>query len=77
MQKVNEFQFGVRTRKNVKYIDKVQKVNEFQSGVRTRKNVKYIDNGNICLGILNRNKLHLNRFDTNQLVKNYGEVLKT
>ena len=65
MQKVNEFQFGVR------------KVNEFQSGVGTRKNVKYIDNGNICLGILNRNKLHLNRFDTNQLVKNYGEVLKT
>ena len=26
------------------------------------KNVKYIDNGNIGLGILNRSKLHLNRF---------------
>ena len=56
---------------------KVQKVNEFLSEIRTRKNVKYIDNGNIGLGMLNRSKLHLNRFGTIQLVKNYREILKT
>ena len=46
------------------YNAKVQKVNEFLSEIRTRKNVKYIDNGNIGLGMLNRSKLHLNRFGT-------------
>ena len=59
------------------YNAKVQKVNEFLSEIRTRKNVKYIDNGNIGLGMLNRSKLHLNRFGTIQLVKNYREILKT
>ena len=57
--------------------DKMQKVNEFLSEIRTRKNVKYIDNGNIGLDMLNRSKLHLNRFGTIQLVKNYREILKT
>ena len=57
--------------------DKMQKVNEFLSEIRTRKNVKYIDNGNIGLDMLNRSKLHLNRFGTTQLVKNYRETLKT
>ena len=33
--------------------------------------MKYIDNRNIDLGMLNRSKLHLNRFSTIQLVKNY------
>ena len=56
---------------------KVQKVYEFLSEIRTRKNVKYIDNGNIGLDMLNRSKLHLNRFGTTQLVKNYRETLKT
>ena len=55
----------------------MQKVNEFLSEIRTRKNVKYIDNGNIGLDMLNRSKLHLNRFGTIQLVKNYRETLKT
>ena len=59
------------------YNAKVQKVNDFLSEIRTRKNVKYIDNGNIGLGMLNRSKLHLNRFGTIQLVKNYREILKT
>ena len=59
------------------YSAKVQKVNEFLFEIRTRKNVKYIDNGNIGLGMLNRSKLHLNRFGTIQLVKNYREILKT
>ena len=59
------------------YHAKVQKVNEFLSEIRTRKNVKYIDNGNIGLDMLNRSKLHLNRFGTIQLVKNYRETLKT
>ena len=59
------------------YNAKVQKVNEFLSEIRTRKNVKYIDNGNIGLDMLNRSKLHLNRFGTIQLVKNYREILKT
>ena len=59
------------------YHAKVQKVNEFLSEIRTRKIVKYIDNGNIGLDILNRSKLHLNRFGTIQLVKNYREILKT
>ena len=59
------------------YHAKVQKVNEFLSEIRTRKNVKYIDNGNIGLDMLNRSKLHLNRFGTIQLVKNYREILKT
>ena len=58
------------------YHAKVQKVNEFLSEIRTRKNVKYIDNGNIGLDMLNRSKLHLNRFGTIQLVKNYREILK-
>ena len=40
----------------------------------TRKNVKYIDYGNIDLGMSNRSKLHLNRFGTFQLVKNYREI---
>ena len=56
---------------------KVQKVNEFLSEIRTWKIVKYIDNGNIGLDMLNRSKLHLNRFGTIQLVKNYREILKT
>ena len=55
---------------------KMQKVNEFLSEKRTRKYVKYIDNGNIGLGMLNWTKLHLNRFGTIQLVKNYREILK-
>ena len=55
---------------------KVQKVNEFLSEIRTRKNVKYIDNGNIGLDMSNRGKLHLNRFGTIQLVKNYREILE-
>ena len=59
------------------YNAKVQKVNEFLSEIRTRKNAKYIDNGNIGLDMLNRSKLHLNRFGTIQLVKNYREILKT
>ena len=59
------------------YNANVQKVNEFLSEIRTRKNVKYIDNGNIGSGMLNRSKLHLNRFGTIQLVKNYREILKT
>ena len=59
------------------YTAKVEKVNEFLSEIRTRKNVKYIDNGNIGLDMLNRSKLHLNRFGTIQLVKNYREILKT
>ena len=46
------------------YNVKVQKVNEFLFEIRTRKNVKYADNGNIGLGMLNRSKLHLNRFGT-------------
>ena len=56
------------------YNTKVQKVNEFLSEIRTRKNGEYIDNGNIDLDILNRSKLHLNRFGTIQLVKNYCEI---
>ena len=56
---------------------KVQKVHEFLSEKRTKKNVKYIDNGSIGLGMLNRSKLHLNRFGTIQLVKNDCEILKT
>ena len=56
---------------------KCKKVSEFLSEIRTRKNVKYIDNGNIGLGMLNRSNLHLNRFGTIQLVKNYCENLKT
>ena len=59
------------------YNANVQKVNDFLSKIRTRKNVKYIDNGNIGLDTLNRSKLHLNRFGTIQLVKNYREILKT
>ena len=61
------------------YNTKVQKVNQFLSEIRTRKNVKYIDNGffNIDLDMLNQSKLHLNRFGTIQLVKNYREILKT
>ena len=61
------------------YNAKVQKVNQFLSEIRTRKNVKYIDNGffNIDLDMLNQSKLHLNRFGTIQLVKNYHEILKT
>ena len=58
------------------YHTKVQKVNEFLSEIRTRKNAKYIDNGNIGLDMLNRSKLHLNRFGTMQLVKDYREILK-
>ena len=58
------------------YNAKVQKLNEFLSE-RTRKNVKYIDDGNIGLVMLNRSKLHLNRFGTSQLVKNYREILRT
>ena len=58
------------------YNGKVQKVNEFLSEIITRKNVKYIDHGNIGLDMLNRSKLHLNRFGTIQLVKNYREILK-
>ena len=58
------------------YHANVQKVNEFLSEIRTRKNVKYIDNGNIGFDMLNRSKLHLNRFGTIQLVKNYRETLK-
>ena len=53
---------------------KMQMVNDFLSEKRTRKNVKYIDNGNIGLGMLNRSKLHLNRFDMIQLVKNFREI---
>ena len=52
-------------------------LNEFLPEIRTRKNVKYIDNGNIGLDMLNRSKLHLNRFGTIELVKNYRETLKT
>ena len=52
---------------------KCKKVNE----KRTRKNVKFIDNENIGVGVLSRSKLHLNRFGTIQLVKNYREILKT
>ena len=37
--------------------------------------MKYIDNENTGLGMLNRIKLHLNRFHTIQLVKNYRQVL--
>ena len=59
------------------YHAKVQKVNEFLSETRTRKNVKDVDNGNIGLDMLNRSKLHLNRFGTIQLAKNYREILKT
>ena len=44
--------------------------------MKTMKNVKYIDNGHIGLGMSNRSKLHLNRFGTIQLVKNYQEILK-
>ena len=59
------------------YHAKVPKVNEFLSEIRTRKNVKDVDNGNIGLDMLNRSKLHLNRFGTIQLAKNYREILKT
>ena len=38
--------------------------------------MKYIDNGNISSGMLNRSKLHLNRFGTIQLVKGYRETFK-
>ena len=38
--------------------------------------MKYIDNGNISSGMLNRSKLHLNRFGTIQLVKGYREIFK-
>ena len=55
---------------------KMEKVNDFLSEMKTRKNVKYIYNGNICLSILNRSKLHLNRFGTMQLIKGYREILK-
>ena len=54
----------------------VQKVNEFVSEIRTRKNDEYVNNENIGLGMLNRSKLHLNRFGTIQVVKNYREILK-
>ena len=67
---------GIINRGDV-YHAKVQKVNEFLSEIRTRKNVKYIDNGKIGLDMLNRSKLHLNRFGAIQLVKNYREILKT
>ena len=56
---------------------KVQKVDEFLFEKKTMKSRKYIDNGNIGLGMLNRSKLHLNRFGAIQLVKNYCEILKT
>ena len=46
------------------------------SEIRTRKNDKYINNENIGLGMLNRSKVHLNRFGTIQVVKNYREILK-
>ena len=46
------------------------------SEIRTRKKVKYIDNGNNGLGMLNPSNLHLNRFGTIQLVKNYRGILK-
>ena len=39
--------------------------------------MKYIDNRNIGLDMLNRSKLHLNRFGTVELVKKYREILKT
>ena len=54
----------------------VQKLNEFLSEINTMKIVKHIDNGNISLGVLNRSKLHLNRFGMIQRVKNYRESLK-
>ena len=38
--------------------------------------MKYINNQNIGLSMLNRSKLHLNRFATIQLVKNYRKFLK-
>ena len=68
--------FGINNRGDDYHV-KVQKVNQFLSELRTRKNVKYIDNGNIGLDMLNRSKLHLNRFGTIQLGKNYREILKT
>ena len=67
--------FGIINRVD-DYTAKVQKVNEFLSEIRSRKNEKYVDNGNIALGMLNRSKLHFNRFGTIQLVKNYREILK-
>ena len=67
---------GIINRGNY-FNDKVQKVNEFPSEKRTSTNVKYVDNGSIGLGMLNRSKLHLNRFGTIQLVTNYREILKT
>ena len=64
--------------RNDDYNAKVQKVNEFLFEIRTRKSVKYIDNGNLGLGmLLHYIFLHLNRFGTIQLVKNYSEILKT
>ena len=59
----NVLAFGIINRGD-DFSAKVPEVNEFLSEIRTRENVKYIDNENISLGMLNRSKLHLNRFGT-------------
>ena len=61
--KRNVLAFGIINRGD-DFSAKVSEVNEFLSEIRTRENVKYIDNENISLGMLNRSKLHLNRFGT-------------
>ena len=54
---------------------KANEVNDFLYNIALENDIHIIDNGNINLEMLNRGKLHLNRYGSIQLAKNFRNAI--
>ena len=70
--KIKEILFDVSglTVRNNKYARKGKEANVILKKKCNDKNLAFVDNGNLNTSMLNKSGLHLNEYDTTQLVNN-------
>ena len=66
---------GVIHRDDEDFEEKIKEINRKLENLCKGKGIKFISNNNIDSSCLNRNKLHLNKSGTAQLVKNFHRLL--
>ena len=76
--KIKEILFDVSglTVRNNKYARKGKEANVILKKTCNDKNLTFVDNGNINTRMLNKSGLHLNEYDTTQLVNNSYSHMK-
>ena len=76
--KIKEILFDVSglTVRNNKYARKGKEANVILKKKCNDKNLTFVDNGNINTRMLNKSGLHLNEYDTTQLVNNSYSHMK-